>query len=261
MTDLLRAERDAIALLGLLGRADRQFDPPLGGGGGAAPTHRAGLNIFGCVLDNCDGELLAVDRNTIHTDGSPLQHAEQRAVRSAIARVLAKRPRPDHVTVEQYYRGGMLRANGSGPGDALRQGATCYTTLEPCPMCSGTLLQARMQRVVFVLSDMEYGGAWRMLKERYFPADASSCESMEIDAAPSELCHRAADLLGRLRIRARELRLAGGKDMHALDGCRDLLHEASGLLAATDQRGLCTRGGDLERNARTLAMFKALVEP
>lgn len=37
-------------------------------------------------------------------------------------------------------------------------GATMYVTLEPCPMCAGALLQARVARVVYAAQDSK-GGA------------------------------------------------------------------------------------------------------
>ena len=42
--------------------------------------------------------------------------------------------------------------------DAWRlEGATLYTTLEPCPMCAGALIQARIARVVFGAADPKAG--------------------------------------------------------------------------------------------------------
>jgi tRNA(adenine34) deaminase len=37
--------------------------------------------------------------------------------------------------------------------------ATLYVTLEPCPMCAGAILLARIERVVFGASDPEMGAA------------------------------------------------------------------------------------------------------
>jgi tRNA(adenine34) deaminase len=36
-------------------------------------------------------------------------------------------------------------------------GATCYVTLEPCPMCAGALVNARVDRVVFATDDPKAG--------------------------------------------------------------------------------------------------------
>lgn len=36
-------------------------------------------------------------------------------------------------------------------------GATCYVTLEPCPMCAGALVNARVDRVVFATEDPKAG--------------------------------------------------------------------------------------------------------
>jgi tRNA(adenine34) deaminase len=45
-----------------------------------------------------------------------------------------------------------LRAAGAAIGNYRLTGATLYVTLEPCAMCVGAMLQARLARVVF--------GAW-----------------------------------------------------------------------------------------------------
>ena len=43
-------------------------------------------------------------------------------------------------------------------------GTTLYCTLEPCPMCAGAILQARIDRVVFGASDSRWGAVETKLK-------------------------------------------------------------------------------------------------
>ena len=38
-------------------------------------------------------------------------------------------------------------------------GHTLYTTLEPCPMCMGALLQSRLDRIVYAAKDLRLGAA------------------------------------------------------------------------------------------------------
>ena len=44
-------------------------------------------------------------------------------------------------------------------GDWRLRGTTLYTTLEPCPMCAGAILHARVSRVVFGAWDVKWGAA------------------------------------------------------------------------------------------------------
>ena len=72
----------------------------------------------------CDGELLARAGNRAIRDQDPTGHAETIALREA-CRALGRR---------------------------RLEGCTLYVTLEPCAMCAGALVLARVDRVVF--------GAW-----------------------------------------------------------------------------------------------------
>lgn len=76
-----------------------------------------------------DGKLVARGHNTPIRRNDPTAHAEIQALRSA---------------------GEWLR-NYRMPG------ATLYVTLEPCLMCYGALVQARVERVVFGASDPKVG--------------------------------------------------------------------------------------------------------
>ena len=50
-----------------------------------------------------------------------------------------------------------LRKAGRAVGNYRLPGATLYVTLEPCPMCAGALLQARIARLVFGAADPRTG--------------------------------------------------------------------------------------------------------
>jgi len=78
----------------------------------------------------CDGEILGRGHNLREGTGDPTSHAEIVAIREAAAR-----------------RGGWRLT-----------GATLYVTLEPCIMCVGAVLQARLSSLVFGCYDPK-GGA------------------------------------------------------------------------------------------------------
>lgn len=53
-------------------------------------------------------------------------------------------------------------------GDWRLDGCTLYVTLEPCPMCAGAVLQARLPRVVYGAADPKAGAVqslYRMLSD------------------------------------------------------------------------------------------------
>ena len=76
-----------------------------------------------------DGQLLARGHNSPVSSHDPSAHAEIMALRSA----------------GQWLRNYRMT------------GATLYVTLEPCLMCYGALLQARVARVVFGAADPKVG--------------------------------------------------------------------------------------------------------
>jgi len=51
-----------------------------------------------------------------------------------------------------------LRAAGTQVGNYRLTGATLYATVEPCVMCCGAALQARVTRVVYGAPDVKAGG-------------------------------------------------------------------------------------------------------
>ncbi len=89
----------------------------------------AGDVPVGCVIVDSDGRELARGRNRRERDQDPTAHAEIVALRLA-----AERRRSWHL-----------------------DGATVYVTLEPCPMCAGALVNARVARVVYGASDPKAG--------------------------------------------------------------------------------------------------------
>jgi tRNA(adenine34) deaminase len=52
-----------------------------------------------------------------------------------------------------------LRAAGTKRGNYRLTGATLYATVEPCVMCCGAALHARVARVVYGAADLKAGGA------------------------------------------------------------------------------------------------------
>ncbi|HEY9142027.1 MAG TPA: tRNA adenosine(34) deaminase TadA [Bryobacteraceae bacterium] len=51
-----------------------------------------------------------------------------------------------------------LREAAAAAGNYRLPGATLYCTLEPCVMCAGALVAARVERLVFGARDLRFGG-------------------------------------------------------------------------------------------------------
>jgi tRNA(adenine34) deaminase len=51
-----------------------------------------------------------------------------------------------------------LREAARHSGNYRLEGATVYATLEPCAMCAGALVAARVERLVFGARDLRFGG-------------------------------------------------------------------------------------------------------
>lgn len=83
----------------------------------------------GCVVVGPDGAEIARGRNLRESDADPTAHAEIVAIRAAAKKL------------------GTWRLDG----------CTLYVTLEPCPMCAGALVNARMGRVVWGCDDPKAG--------------------------------------------------------------------------------------------------------
>jgi len=50
-----------------------------------------------------------------------------------------------------------LRAAAAAAGNYRLPGSTLYATMEPCPMCAGAIVQARVARVVYAAKDERWG--------------------------------------------------------------------------------------------------------
>lgn len=68
--------------------------------------------------------------------------------------------------------------------------ATLYVTLEPCPMCAGALLQARVARLVYGAADPKGGAAGTVLDITSHPALTHT-----VDVTSGVLANEAALLL------------------------------------------------------------------
>jgi tRNA(adenine34) deaminase len=89
----------------------------------------AGDVPVGAVLVSRDGDVLATGRNRREELGDPTAHAELEALRAS--------------TSEGWRR----------------EGTTLYVTLEPCPMCMGAAILARVERIVYGTPDLKAGAA------------------------------------------------------------------------------------------------------
>jgi tRNA(adenine34) deaminase len=63
-----------------------------------------------------------------------------------------------------------LRAAAARVGNYRLPGSTLYVTLEPCPMCAGALVHARVARVVFGAADPRAGAAGSVFNLLQSPA-------------------------------------------------------------------------------------------
>ncbi len=63
-----------------------------------------------------------------------------------------------------------LREAGAKLGNYRLETATLYTTVEPCVMCAGALVAARVARLVFGTRDLRFGG----IRSKFRLADAGT---------------------------------------------------------------------------------------
>lgn len=95
----------------------------------AREAEKRGEVPIGAVIVDADGKLLTAESNRTIMDSDPTAHAE----------ILA------------------LRIAGQRTGNYRLNGATVYSTIEPCVMCAGALVNARVKRLVFGAHDERFG--------------------------------------------------------------------------------------------------------
>lgn len=69
-----------------------------------------------------------------------------------------------------------LRAAAQTLGNYRLNDCTLYVTLEPCPMCAGALVHARVKRVVFATADDKAGAAGSVLQVLRHPQLNHLCQ-------------------------------------------------------------------------------------
>ena len=112
----------------------------------AQAAEAAGEVPIGAVIVSPTGEIIGRGNNRVLRDNDPTAHAEIVALREA-GRALGN------------YR--LLTPEG---------GCTLYVTLEPCAMCAGAILHARISRLVFAARDPKAGACGSVLAVMNHPA-------------------------------------------------------------------------------------------
>jgi tRNA(Arg) A34 adenosine deaminase TadA len=134
----------------------------------------------GCVIVH-GGAIIGRGHNLRELSQDPTTHAEILAVREAAAAL------------------GSWRLTGT----------TVYVTLEPCPMCAGALVNARVDRVVYGAADPKAGATTTL-----YTIGSDPRLNHRFALTPAVLEHDCAELLrgffGRIRAEQRARRAAAG---------------------------------------------------
>lgn len=115
----------------------------------AETAGHAGDVPVGAVIVNAQGNAIAEAENRRERDHDPTAHAE----------VLA------------------LRAAGTALNTWRLDGCTLYVTLEPCPMCAGALVLARLGMLVYGADDLKAGAIRSVLN---LPDSACSNHHLQV---------------------------------------------------------------------------------
>jgi tRNA(adenine34) deaminase len=119
---------------------------------------------IGAVLV-CDSQVVSTGQNATETRRNPLAHAELQCIMAAADSRRAWR----------------------------LQDTALYCTVEPCPMCAGAILQARLQRLVYGARQPRLGadGSWVAL----FPPQPAAAEEGQQGEEQGELGARLYDVV------------------------------------------------------------------
>ena len=135
----------------------------------AKKAYALGEVPIGCVLV-ADGKIIARGYNRRTTDHNTLSHAETNAIRKASKKT----------------------------GDWRLEQCTLYVTLEPCQMCAGAIVQARIPKVVIGAMNPKAGCAGSLLNLLQFPAFNHQVE-IETDVLQEECSALLTNFFAELR--------------------------------------------------------------
>jgi tRNA(adenine34) deaminase len=108
----------------------------------ARAAEAAGEVPVGAVIVSAAGDVIARGSNCVLRSSDPTAHAEIVALRSA----------------------------GATLGNYRLLGCTLYSTLEPCSMCAGAILHARLARLVYAAADPKAGACGSVIAVMNHPA-------------------------------------------------------------------------------------------
>jgi len=133
---------------------------------------------IGAVVVDYRGEILGIGRNRRENDSDPTAHAEVIALRAAALNRRIRRPQ-------------SWRPLDSPPDEGWRlTGCTMVVTLEPCVMCAGAIVAARLDRLVFGAWDAKAGACgsvWDLVRD--------SANLHQVEVIPGVLAAQSAALL------------------------------------------------------------------
>ena len=128
---------------------------------------------IGCVIVH-DGKIIGRGYNRRTIDKNVLAHAEIVAIRKACRAI----------------------------GDWRLEECTMYVTLEPCPMCAGAIVQARIPKVVIGCMNPKAGCAGSILDLLHVPEFNHQCE-VETGILEEECAKLLKDFFRELRMKGR----------------------------------------------------------